>query len=50
MPFKTNPDGSLDLYFQNASPGADKKSNWLPASTGPFNRRCQTKSAQVPGS
>src|SRR6185312_6415405 len=23
MPFKTNADGSLDLYFQNASPGAD---------------------------
>ncbi len=37
MPFKTNPDGSLDLYFQNASPGADKETNWLPAPTGPFN-------------
>lgn len=23
MPFKLNPDGSLDLYFQNASPGVD---------------------------
>jgi Protein of unknown function (DUF1214) len=22
MPFKYNPDGSLDLYFQNESPGA----------------------------
>ena len=26
-----NPDGSLDIYIQNASPGADKESNWLPA-------------------
>jgi hypothetical protein len=31
MPFKYDPDGSLDLYFQNVSPGADKEANWLPA-------------------
>jgi hypothetical protein len=37
MPFKYNPDGSLDLYFQNESPGADKEVNWLPAPKGPFN-------------
>jgi hypothetical protein len=33
---KPNPDGSVDLYIQNASPGANKESNWLPAPTGKF--------------
>jgi hypothetical protein len=31
-----NDDGSLDIYFQYESPGADKESNWLPAPNGPF--------------
>jgi hypothetical protein len=37
MPFAYNPDGSLDLYFQNESPGKDKEANWLPAPKGGFN-------------
>ena len=31
-----NPDGSLTLLFQYASPGRDKESNWLPAPKGDF--------------
>jgi hypothetical protein len=33
---KPNADGSVTLYFQNASPGADKEANWLPAPKGAF--------------
>jgi hypothetical protein len=33
---KTNADGSLTLYIQNKSPGADKEGNWLPAPNGPI--------------
>ena len=30
-------DGSLTIYLQLESPGADKESNWLPAPDGPFS-------------
>ena len=33
---KRNADGSVDLYVQKDSPGADKESNWLPAPAGKF--------------
>lgn len=33
---KRNDDGSVDLYIQKESPGADKESNWLPAPDGKF--------------
>ncbi|MFO0787346.1 MAG: DUF1254 domain-containing protein [Phycisphaerales bacterium] len=33
---KKNADGSLTLYVQKSSPGAEKESNWLPAPDGPI--------------
>lgn len=33
---KKNADGSLTIYIQNKSPGADKEANWLPAPDGPI--------------
>lgn len=41
MSLRTKPayeeDGSLVIYIQNASPGADKEANWLPAPEGRFH-------------
>jgi hypothetical protein len=47
MPFKYNADGSLDLCFQNSTPGAEKETNWLPARKGPFNLTILTLYAVV---
>jgi hypothetical protein len=33
---KQNADGSLTIYIQKDSPGADKEANWLPAPDGPI--------------
>lgn len=33
---KKNEDGSLTIYIQKESPGADKEANWLPAPNGPI--------------
>ena len=33
---KKNADGSLTIYIQKDSPGADKEANWLPAPDGPI--------------
>jgi hypothetical protein len=37
---KHNADGSVDLYLQNADPGKDKESNWLPAPADNFILCC----------
>ena len=33
---RRNADGSITLYVQHDDPGLDKRSNWLPAPSGPF--------------
>lgn len=53
MPLKYNPDGSLDVYVQATSPGADKETNWLPCPpSGSFNitvRVYQPKQSLIEG-
>jgi hypothetical protein len=34
---KPDTDGSLTLYFQNKSPGADKETNWVPTPADEFS-------------
>jgi hypothetical protein len=57
MPFKYNSDGSLDLYFQNESPGKDLEANLAPccldapkseALTGKWNPPPVTKALGLP--
>lgn len=36
MPLVYDNDGSLSIYIQTASPGADKEANWLPAPNAGF--------------
>lgn len=53
MPLKYNANGSLDVYIQAKSPGADKEANWLPCPPSePFNltiRVYQPKQAMLDG-
>jgi hypothetical protein len=46
---KYNSGGSLTLYFQNASPGSDKESNWVPAPKDEFSLyiRCYWPKAEI---
>jgi hypothetical protein len=39
---KSNPDGSVTIYIQARSPGAEKASNWLPAPADEFSMTIRT--------
>ena len=45
---KPNADGSVDIYLQNKSPGANKDSNWLPVPTQPFSLHARLYSPRRP--
>jgi hypothetical protein len=45
---KSNVDGSVDIYLQNKSPGANQDSNWLPVPTQPFSLHARLYSPQRP--
>ena len=46
---RADADGSLTIYIQNKSPGADKESNWLPSPEGAFTlaMRCYSPRPQI---
>ena len=50
---KFNEDGSLDIYIQAGTPGADRESNWLPSPTsgamGPILRIYSPRSEALDG-
>jgi hypothetical protein len=44
-----NPDGTVDLFVQSASPGKDKEANWLPVAAGqPFTLLLRLYSSREP--
>jgi hypothetical protein len=44
----TAPDGSLTLYIQHRSPGAEREANWLPAPPGAFDVQLRTYVPRAP--